>query len=194
MKNRCQWAEGAYQAYLDYHDTEWGVPVHEDKVLFEFLTLEGAQAGLSWSTILKKRQGYAEAFSEWDFEKVARYDEQDIQDLIINPNIVRNKLKIRSTVTNARHFIKVIETYGSFDTYLWSFVSGQPIDNNFKTLAEVPAKTTLSDQLSKDLLQKGFKFVGSTIVYAFMQAVGLVNDHTVDCFRHQQILDLRPQF
>jgi DNA-3-methyladenine glycosylase I len=191
MKNRCQWAEGAYKAYLDYHDTEWGVPVHDDKVLFEFLTLEGAQAGLSWSTILKKRQGYAEAFSEWDFEKVARYNEQDIQDLILNPNIVRNKLKIRSTVTNAQHFIKVIETYGSFDTYLWSFVSGQPIDNNFKTLAEVPAKTDLSDRLSKDLLKKGFKFVGSTIVYAFMQAVGLVNDHTVDCFRHKQILDLR---
>ena len=191
MKNRCQWANGVYKDYLDYHDSEWGVPVHDDKVLFEFLTLEGAQAGLCWITILKKRQGYAEAFSEWDFEKVALYDEQDIQDLIMNPNIVRNKLKIRSTVTNAQHFIKVIETHGSFDAYLWSFVSGQPIDNNFETLAEVPAKTELSDKLSKDLLKKGFKFVGSTIVYAYMQAVGLVNDHTVDCFRHNQILDLR---
>ncbi len=190
MKKRCQWVEGAFQAYLDYHDNEWGVPVHDDKVLFEFLTLEGAQAGLSWSTILKKRQGYAEAFANWDFEKVAGYDEQRIMDLLQNPNIVRNQLKVRSTVTNAKHFIQVIETYGSFDHYLWSFVDGTPINNQFKTTAEAPAKTKLSDKISKDLLKRGFKFVGSTIVYAYMQAVGLVNDHTVDCFRYQEILDL----
>ena len=191
MKNRCQWVEGAFEEYLNYHDREWGVPVHDDKILFEFLTLEGAQAGLSWSTILKKRDGYSQAFANWNFEKVALYDEQKILDLMQNPNIVRNQLKIRSTVTNAQSFIKVIEDHGSFDAYLWSFVDGKPIDNSFNSLSEVPAKTPLSDRISKELLKKGFKFVGSTIVYAYMQAVGLVNDHTVDCFRHRQILDLR---
>jgi DNA-3-methyladenine glycosylase I len=188
MRKRCGWVEGSFDLYINYHDIEWGVPVHDDRILFEFLTLEGAQAGLSWSTILKKREGYADAFSHWDFEKVADYDEQTILSLMANPNIVRNQLKIRSTVTNARNFIKVVESYGSFDTYLWSFVDGQPINNKFKSINEVPAKTPLSDRISKDLLKKGFKFVGSTIIYAYMQAVGLVNDHTVDCFRHREIL------
>ena len=190
MKKRCRWVEGSFDQYIAYHDLEWGVPVHDDRTLFEFLTLEGAQAGLSWSTILKKRPGYAQAFAHWDFEKVAGFNEQAIQDLMHNPGIVRNQLKIRSTVTNARSFIKVIDSYGSFDSYLWSFVDGKPVDNRFKSITEVPAKTPLSDRISKDLLKKGFKFVGSTIIYAYMQAVGLVNDHTIDCFRHSEISDL----
>ena len=191
MKERCKWAEGTFDDYIRYHDLEWGVPVHDDRILFEFLTLEGAQAGLSWSTILKKRSGYREAFANWDFEKVALFNEQTILDLMNNPRIVRNQLKIRSTVTNAQNFLKVVENHGSFDAYLWSFVEGRPITNKFRTLSEVPAKTELSDRISRDLLKKGFKFVGSTIVYAYMQAVGVVNDHTVDCFRHQEIIDLR---
>lgn len=187
MKKRCQWVQQASDDYLRYHDQEWGVPVHQDKVLFEFLTLEGAQAGLSWSTILKKREEYTRVFDNWNFEKIAGYNEARIKQLMENPGIVRNQLKIRSTVTNAGNFIKVIEAHGSFDLYLWSYVDGKPVKNNFRTLAEVPARTPLSDKLSKDLKKKGFKFVGSTIMYAFMQAVGLVNDHTVDCFRHQEI-------
>ena len=183
MKKRCEWAEGSFDLYIKYHDEEWGEPVHEDKTLFEFLILEGAQAGLSWSTILKKREGYKMAFANWDYQAVARYQEKKIQELMGNPEIVRNQLKIRSAVTNAQCFIKVIEEFGSFDAYLWKFVEGTPINNRFKDMSEVPAKTELSDTISKDLKKRGFKFVGSTIVYAYMQAVGMVNDHTTDCFK-----------
>jgi len=187
MKTRCQWAAGSFDEYIEYHDLEWGVPVHDDQVLFEFLTLEGAQAGLSWSTILKKRNGYREAFSHWDIENVATYDEQKIQELMLDPSIVRNQLKIRSTVTNAQNFINISEQIGSFDQYIWSFVDGDPIVNCFKSHHDVPASTDLSDTISKDLKKKGFKFVGTTIVYAYMQAVGMVNDHTTDCFRYLEV-------
>ena len=190
MKKRCQWVEGAFDSYIKYHDTEWGVPVHDDKTLFEFLILEGAQAGLSWSTILKKREGYRKSFADWDFERVADFEEPKIQELMRNPEIVRNQLKIRSAVINARSFIRVIDQHGSFDSYLWSFVNRSPIQNDFRRLEDVPAKTELSDTISKDLKKRGFKFVGSTIIYAYMQAVGLVNDHTVDCFRYQEVSKL----
>lgn len=185
MPNRCQWVEDSFDQYIKYHDEEWGVPVHEDKKLFEFLILEGAQAGLSWSTILKKREGYRQAFADWDFNAVSNFDENRIIQLMNNPGIVRNQLKIRSAVTNAQSFIRVIEQQGSFDAYLWGFVDGNPIVNRIKSIEGVPAKTELSDKISKDLKQNGFKFVGSTIIYAYMQAVGVVNDHTVDCFRSQ---------
>jgi len=190
VKKRCQWAEGTFDQYVAYHDQEWGVPVHDDKTLFEFLILEGAQAGLSWSTILKKREGYREAFANWDVEQVASFDEKTVAELMNNPGIIRNQLKIRSAITNAQNFIKVVEQQGSFDKYLWDFVDYQPIINRFKTIREVPAKTELSDSISKDLKKKSFKFVGSTIVYAYMQAVGLVNDHTVDCFRFKETIKL----
>ncbi|GJM30544.1 MAG: DNA-3-methyladenine glycosylase [Cyclobacteriaceae bacterium] len=183
MAKRCHWVENSFDLYIEYHDQEWGVPVHEDKKLFEFLILEGAQAGLSWSTILKKREGYREAFADWDVNEVSKFDEKRILELMNNRDIVRNQLKIRSSVTNAQCFIKVIEQYGTFANFLWGFVDGKPIINQFKNMGQVPAKTDLSDTISKDLKQKGFKFVGSTIIYAYMQAVGLVNDHTVDCFR-----------
>ena len=187
MKHRCQWVDMSFDDYIRYHDQEWGVPVHDDKVLFEFLTLEGAQAGLSWSTILKKRQGYHAAFSEWNVERIASYDEGRIQRLMLNSEIVRNQLKIRSTVSNAQNFIKIQDQLGSFDQYLWSFVDGCPVVNNFKNHQEIPAKTELSDTISKDLKNKGFKFIGSTIIYAYLQAVGLVNDHTTDCFRYIEV-------
>lgn len=180
-KTRCAWAEGHDAEYIKYHDEEWGRPVHDDVVWFEFLTLEGAQAGLSWATILKKRAGYRDAFAHWDYQKVARFDEAKIQALRENPNIVRNQLKIRSTVTNAQSLIKVQKEFGSFNDYIWRFVGGQPIINHWKTMAEVPVSTPESDAMSKDLKQRGFKFVGTTICYALMQATGLVNDHTVDC-------------
>lgn len=183
MKQRCQWVIGAFDEYIQYHDEEWGVPVHDDKVLFEFLTLEGAQAGLSWSTILKKRQGYRIAFANWEVERVAGYSEGMIMNLMQNPDIVRNQLKIRSTVSNAQNFIKLQDQLESFSNYLWSFVDGKPIVNQYKSLQEIPSKTELSDTISKDLKKRGFKFVGTTIIYAYMQAVGLVNDHTMDCFR-----------
>ena len=191
MKKRCGWVDGSFEVYIKYHDQEWGVPVTDDKVLFEFLTLEGAQAGLSWSTILKKRSGYTQAFAEWNFKEVANFDENKIQQLMGDPGIVRNQLKIRSTITNARHFITVRDEFGSFSSYLWSFVNDQPIDNQFTSLDQVPAKTNLSDTISKDLKKRGFKFVGTTIIYAYLQAVGVVNDHTTDCFRYQEILSLR---
>ncbi len=187
MKKRCQWAEGTFDEYIKYHDEEWGVPVYNDKVLFEFLTLEGAQAGLSWSTILKKRDGYCEAFSNWEVEKIAGYGEEKIQQLMLNPGIIRNQLKIRSTVTNAQNFIQVQNQYQSFDNYLWAFVAGKPIVNHYANLLDMPTKTEQSDIISKDLKKRGFKFVGSTIIYAYMQAVGLVNDHTTDCFRYREL-------
>jgi DNA-3-methyladenine glycosylase I len=170
-----------------YHDLEWGVPVHDDRILFEFLTLEGAQAGLSWETILKKREAYREAFAGFDPAAVAEFGPAQVDRLLANPGIVRNRLKIRSTVGNARAFLAVQHEFGSFDAYMWRFVGGRPRVNRWRTLRQVPARTSDSDALSRDLLARGFKFVGSTICYAFMQAVGVVNDHTVDCFRYERV-------
>ncbi len=184
---RCQWVENSFPEYIKYHDDEWGVPVHCDKVHFEFLILEGAQAGLSWSTILKRRDGYRKAFADFDVEKVASFDQKKIEHLLQDSGIIRNKLKVNAAVTNARLFINVQEKIGSFNDYIWSFVGGKPIVNQWKKNSDVPANTKESDHLSKDLKKRGFKFVGSTIMYAHMQAVGLVNDHTVDCFRHNQV-------
>lgn len=186
-KQRCQWAEGQFEDYIRYHDEEWGVPVHDDHTHFEFLILEGAQAGLSWATILKRRDGYRKAFADFDPEIVANYDEARIQELLQFEGIIRNKLKVRSAVTNAQKFLEVQKEFGSFDNYIWDFVNGKPIRNSWKNISEVPATTPESDALSKDLKKRGFKFVGSTIMYAHMQACGLVNDHTVDCFRHEEI-------
>ncbi len=181
-KIRCAWAIG--ELYERYHDTEWGVPVHEDRRFFEFLILEGAQAGLSWITILKKRENYRRAFAEFDPRLVARYNAAKIKRLLTDPGIVRNRLKVNATVLNAKAFLKVQEEFGSFDRYIWDFVGGKPVRNQWSSLKQLPARTTISDSMSRDLLKRGFKFVGSTICYAFMQATGLVNDHTVDCFRH----------
>jgi DNA-3-methyladenine glycosylase I len=179
---RCAWAKG--DDYVAYHDQEWGIPVHEDRLLFEFLILEGAQAGLSWITILRKRQNYRRAFDNFDARKIARYDARKIRKLLTDAGIVRNRLKIQSAVQNARSFLAVQKEFGSFDRYIWQFVGGKPVRNHWKSLKEVPARTTQSDAMSKDLLKRGFKFVGSTICYAFMQAIGMVNDHTTDCFRY----------
>ncbi len=182
---RCKWAEGVSLAYIEYHDKEWGVPVHDDRVQFEFLVLEGAQAGLSWSTILNKREGYRHAFADFDPEKVARFTAKRVEKLLQNPAIVRNRLKVQSTVTNAKAFLKIQDEFGSFSEYIWEFVNGCPIQNKFKKDNEVPATSAESDTISKDLKKRGFKFVGSTIVYAHMQATGLVNDHVVGCFRYK---------
>jgi len=179
---RCAWAKG--DLYIAYHDREWGVPVHDDRLLFEFLILEGAQAGLSWITILKKRDNYRRAFDNFDAHTVARYNSRKIQKLLADPGIVRNRLKILSAVGNARAFLTVQSEFGSFDDYIWRFTDGRPIRNRWKSLKEIPASTAASDAMSRDLIKRGFKFVGSTICYAFMQAIGMVNDHTVDCFRH----------
>ncbi|GAB5407890.1 MAG: DNA-3-methyladenine glycosylase I [Balneolaceae bacterium] len=187
MKNRCDWAEGQFEEYITYHDKEWGVPVHDDRKHFEFLILEGAQAGLSWATVLKKREGYRQSFANFDPEKVAAFDENKILDLLQFEGIIRNKLKVRGAVTNAQKFLDVQKEFGSFDTYIWSFVRGKPIINTWKSMSEVPATSPESDALSKDLKKRGFKFVGSTIMYAHMQACGLVNDHTIDCFRYGQV-------
>jgi len=172
---------------IAYHDKEWGVPVHDDRLLFEFLILEGAQAGLSWSTILNKRDNYRKAFDNFDAQKIAKYDSRKIKKLLADPGIVRNKLKVSAAVQNAKAFLAVQKEFGNFDAYIWSFVNNQPIRNNFKKMKDVPARTPESDAMSKDLLNRGFKFVGSTICYAFMQGVGMVNDHIADCFRHDQI-------
>jgi len=180
-KIRCSWAEGN-QLEKDYHDTEWGVPVHDDNVLFEFLILEGAQAGLSWSTILNKREGYRIAMDNFDVKKIAKYDEVKVTELLDNPGIVRNKLKVNSTITNAQAFIEVQKEFGSFDAYIWQFVGGEPMIQSRKTVSEVPVSTPESDAMSKDLKKRGFKFIGTTICYAYMQAMGMVNDHTTDCF------------
>ena len=182
---RCAWAEGVSLAYIEYHDAEWGVPVIDDRTQFEFLILEGAQAGLSWSTILNKRDGYRRAFADFDPLKVARYTAKRIEKLLQDPSIVRNRLKVESAVTNARAFIAVQEEFGSFSDYIWRFVDGVPIQNRFKRDRDIPATSPVSDALSKDLKQRGFKFVGSTIVYAHMQATGLVNDHVTGCFRYK---------
>jgi len=188
-KNRCGWC-GNDPLYVAYHDQEWGVPVYDDQTLFEFLILEGAQAGLSWSTILKKREGYRLAFDGFDVEKVARYDGIKISALLTDPGIVRNQLKIGSAVTNAQAFLKIRDERGSFSDYIWSFVDGRPIQNAWRSLAEIPAKTPLAEALSKDLKKRGFRFVGPTIIYAHMQATGMVNDHLVDCFRYREIAEL----
>jgi len=184
MRKRCTWAAGSSEQMQQYHDKEWGVPVHDDRLLFEFLILEGAQAGLSWSTVLAKRENYKKAFSNFDVKKIIKYDQQKIDKLLLNPGIIRNKLKVNSVVINAKAFIEVQKEYGSFDKYLWSFVDGKPIFNGWKSSDMLPAKTELSDKLSAALKKRGFKFIGSTICYAFLQAVGLVNDHSVNCFKY----------
>ena len=183
---RCAWALSSQQ-YLEYHDKEWGVPVHDDRKLFEMLILEGVQAGLSWSLILKKRDGYLQAFDGFDAHKIAQYDDRKVQELLANPEIVRNRLKIRAAIQNARAFLELQSQYGSFDAFLWRFVGGQPIQNARQTLQDIPASTRESDAVSKELKRHGFTFVGTTICYAFMQAVGMVNDHTVECFRWQEL-------
>ena len=182
---RCGWASG--ELMIRYHDEEWGVPVHDDRTLFEFLILEGAQAGLSWSTILNKRQNYRKAFEEFDPRSVAAFDRRKVQQLLRDPGIVRNRLKIASTIGNAKAFLRVQEEFGSFDRYIWQFVGGKPLVNKRKSLRQVPARSAESDAMSKDLKRHGFNFVGSTICYAFMQAVGMVNDHVVDCFRYKAL-------
>ncbi len=185
-KKRCAWAEGGNELYIQYHDREWGVPVHEDRKQFEFLILEGAQAGLSWSTVLNKREGYRKAFANFDPVKVARFSEKKIETLIQNPSIIRNRLKITAAVSNARAFLAIQKEFGSFDTYIWAFVGGKPLQNRWKVMADIPATSPESEALSKDLKQRGLKFVGSTILYAHLQAAGLVNDHLVSCFRNRE--------
>jgi len=186
-KNRCAWADGVGDFYLLYHDTEWGVPVHDDRKHFEFLILEGAQAGLSWSTVLRRRDAYRRAFAGFDPVKVARFSAAKIEALLRNPGIIRNRLKIAAAVNNARAFLAVQKEFGSFDAYVWGFVGGKPVRNRRRTMRDVPATSPASDTLSSDLKKRGFKFVGSTIVYAHMQAVGMVNDHVTSCFRYREL-------
>jgi DNA-3-methyladenine glycosylase I len=188
MITRCEWA-GSDPLYVAYHDLEWGTPVHDDRLLFEFLILEGAQAGLSWSTILNKRDNYRRAFDQFDPQLVARYDEQKIAALLADAGIVRNRLKIQSAIGNAQCFLKIQAEFGSFDRYIWEFVDGRPVHNARQRLAEIPAQTPVSDAMSRDLKLRGFRFVGSTICYAYMQAVGMVNDHIISCFRYAQLQD-----
>jgi DNA-3-methyladenine glycosylase I len=185
---RCEWA-GSEPLYVAYHDQEWGVPQHDDRKLFEMLILEGAQAGLSWSTILKKREDYRKAFEDFDPQKVAEFDESKIAELLKDTGIVRNRLKINAAVQNAKALLEVQDEFGSFDKYIWEFVGGEPRVNTWKSLGEIPAQTAESEAMSKDLKKRGFRFVGPTICYAFMQAVGMVNDHVVHCFRYQQLVD-----
>jgi DNA-3-methyladenine glycosylase I len=187
---RCPWPTD--ELYLGYHDTEWGVPAHDDRLLFELLILEGAQAGLSWHTVLKKRENYRAAFANFDAEKIARYGPKEIDALLNNAGIIRNRLKIHATIQNARAVLALRNEFGSLDAYVWRFVDGQPIVNRRRTMREVPARTAISDRLSKDLLKRGFKFVGSTICYAYMQATGMVNDHLVTCFRHEELSGAKP--
>lgn len=184
-RSRCLWAKAPLD--IVYHDHEWGVPVHDDRTLFEFLTLEGAQAGLSWSTILKKRAHYRQVFDDFEIAKVAAYDQAKVDSLLVDAGIVRNRLKVASTIGNARIALEIQAQYGSLNQYLWDFVGGEPVHNAWSDVSQVPAKTLVSDQMSKTLIKRGFKFVGSTICYAFMQATGMVNDHTIDCFRHAEI-------
>lgn len=189
-KVRCSWCLG-FQQYIDYHDHEWGVPVHDDNIHFEFLILEGAQAGLSWSMILKKREGYRKAFAQFDPKKVSRFTTTKIEKLLLNPNIVRNKLKVNAAVNNANKFLEVQKEFGSFDTYIWKFVECKPKANKWNTMNQVPSTSLESDLLSKDLKQRGFKFVGSTVIYAHMQACGLINDHLTSCFRYNEIRKMK---
>lgn len=183
---RCEWANRS-ELEQSYHDKEWGVANHDDKSLFEFLVLEGAQAGLSWSTILRKREGYRKAFDDFDVKKISHYSEKDISRLLANSEIIRNKLKIHAAITNATAFLRVQEQFGGFDPYIWQFVNGRPLQNSWKRMKDIPPSTPQSEAMSKDLQKRGFKFVGSTICYAFMQAVGMVNDHVVDCFRYEEL-------
>ncbi|MFT6866961.1 MAG: DNA-3-methyladenine glycosylase I [Cyclobacteriaceae bacterium] len=184
---RCDWAEGMFDEYVQYHDHEWGVPEHDDDKHFEFLVLEIAQAGLSWSTVLRKRDGYRNAFANFDVNTVALFDDQKLEELVQDASIIRNRQKIAAAINNARRFIEIQKEFGSFDKYIWSFVDFKPKVNHWPKRAEVPATSTESDALAKDLKKRGFKFLGSTIIYAYMQAIGLVNDHTTDCFRHAQV-------
>jgi len=193
MKKRCEWC-GDDPLYIKYHDQEWGVPVHNDRRLFEMLILEGAQAGLSWRTILNKRDNYNKALHGFDYEKIAQYTLQDIKRLLKNPGIIRNRLKIESTIKNARCTMAVIDKFGSFDSFIWRYVDGIPIQNNWNKVSDIPSKTMQSDVMSKDLKKHGFKFVGSTICYAFMQSVGMVNDHITDCFRYRDIKRLSDRY
>ncbi len=187
--NRCAWAKTDLS--IPYHDHEWGVPLHDERALFEFVVLEGAQAGLSWETILRKRAAYQQAFDGFDPAQVARYDGRKVRSLLANAGIIRNRLKIESAIGNARAFLKVQDEFGSFDAYVWRFVDGRPIQNTWQTLQQIPARTPLAEKMSKDLVQRGFKFVGPTIVYAHMQATGMVNDHLVDCFRHAAVAQMQ---
>ena len=184
MVKRCEWANE--EPNLSYHDNEWGRPEHNDQKLFEFLILEGAQAGLSWVTILKRREGYKKAFSNFDAKKVAKFDKNRVNKLLLDESIIRNQLKIHSAINNAKQFLKVQKEFGSFDKYIWSFVENKPIKNKFKKLSDIPASTVISEKMSKDLKKRGFNFVGPTICYALMQAIGMVNDHTTECFMHQK--------
>jgi len=183
---RCEWANGN-ELEQSYHDNEWGVAIHDDRSLFEFLVLEGAQAGLSWSTILRKREGYRKAFDNFDARKISQYSENDVSRLLVNSEIVRNRLKINATITNAMALLQVQEQFGSFDHYIWRFVNGRPIQNSWEKMTDIPSSTLESEAMSKDLQKRGFKFVGTTICYAFMQAVGMVNDHVVGCFRYEEL-------
>ena len=190
MKNkRCQWAGTTNDLMIKYHDEEWGRPVHDERMLYEFLILEGAQAGLSWSTVLNKRENYRKAFDNFDYKKIAQYDQPKIDELLQNEGIIRNKLKINSAINNAKRFLEVQKEFGSFDKFIWEFVHNKPIQNNIKSMSEIPASTEISDQISKVLKKRKFNFVGSTIIYAFMQAVGLVNDHVESCFCFKEIID-----
>lgn len=185
---RCGWVTDN-PLYIKYHDEEWGVPLHDDRKLFEFIVLESAQAGLSWITILKKRENYRKAFDDFDPNKIARYDGEKIEELMNNKGIIRNRRKIEATINNAQAFLDVQEKYGSFDKYLWQFVDGEPIINVWKDISEIPAKTELSEKISKDMKKRGFKFLGPIVIYSHMQAVGMVNDHTINCFRYNEIID-----
>lgn len=187
MINRCPWVPLNDPLYLDYHDREWGVPVHDDRLLFEFLLLEGFQAGLSWRTVLNKRDNFRQAFDYFNPEKIALFDQKKIEQLLSNPGIIRNRSKINASITNSIAFLKVQEEYGSFDRYIWDFIDRKPVVNEIQRIEDYPSRTQLSDKISKDLTQRGFKFVGSTIIYAHMQATGMVNDHSVDCYRYDEI-------
>ncbi|MBE0461633.1 MAG: DNA-3-methyladenine glycosylase I [Candidatus Aminicenantes bacterium] len=190
MKKRCEWVQTDDPLYLNYHDNEWGVPVHDDQKLFELLILEGMQAGLSWTTILKKRENFRKEFDNFDASKIAEYGEKKKEQLLASKGIIRNRRKIEASIQNARAFLAVKKEYGSFDSYIWQFTDGKPKKNAWKNVKEIPPMTPESDAMSKDLMKRGFKFVGPTICYAFMQAVGMVNDHTIDCFRYEEILKL----
>ncbi|MFX0073952.1 MAG: DNA-3-methyladenine glycosylase I [Candidatus Hermodarchaeota archaeon] len=189
MVNRCKWADSD-DLMKEYHDNEWGTPQHDDNMLYELLILEGMQAGLSWNTVLNKRANFQKALDKFDYKKIAKYDEKKIEELMLNKGIIRNRLKIQSIVTNAKAFLDVQKEYGSFNTYIWGFVDNKPINNSWKKLEELPSNTELSNKISKDMKKRGFKFIGTTIIYAFLQAIGVVNDHTTDCFRFKELVNL----
>jgi len=187
MVKRCEWIGNDDPLMREYHDKEWGTPLHDDKILYEFLVLEGMQAGLSWSTVLKKRENFRKALDNFDYKVIAKYGEEKVEELLLDKGIIRNRLKINSAITNAKEFMKIQDEFGSFDNYIWKFVNNKPIDNKCKSMSEIPAHTELSDLISKDMKKRGFKFIGTTIIYAYMQTIGMVNDHTTYCFRYDQI-------